>query len=582
MFRNIWFQLHWFFGITAGVILIIVGVTGGMLSFQSEILRLMNPGVLTVTVPAGAEKLDPTELLRKLQREFPDRTVNSLTLHTGANRSASVNLASADPRMRRGETRYVNPYTGELLGEVKGQSFFSATMRLHRWLLTDEFFHNRTLGKQIVGASTVLCILLSITGIYLRWPRQVRSLKVWLTFDLKRRGRGFVWDMHAVLGTWVLIPFLIMSLTGLYWSYGWYRNMLFDISGVPRPAARVMPPPAAPEATPEGVAPAQRGGEGSERTRPEGRSGERGSGAGRESAAPSSAAIARELGVVWTSFQEASQGNFSQVQLRIPQGNGQEVSVTYQDARPQHERANNRMTIHPVSGEVTLHDRYADRPLNVRLMGSMLPLHAGSYWGLPGKIIFMVASILMPLFTITGFMLYFERRRHKKAALAIASEARQADADENAEPLLIAYASQTGYSESLAWQSAAALQKHGYNISVKELGSLSASDLGSYSRALFLVSTFGDGEPPVSARPFVRLMAEGDLALNGFEYALLAVGDRQYELYCKFGHELDAWLRDHGAVSLYPMVEVDNGDPEAIARWQQQLASFPVAGSALV
>ena len=46
--RNAIFQLHWFFGITAGIVLAVVGVTGGILSFEDELLKALNPGVLTV------------------------------------------------------------------------------------------------------------------------------------------------------------------------------------------------------------------------------------------------------------------------------------------------------------------------------------------------------------------------------------------------------------------------------------------------------------------------------------------------------------------------------------------------------
>lgn len=48
MFRSIWFQIHWFIGITAGVVLAVVGFTGGMLSLEQDVMRWINPGVMTV------------------------------------------------------------------------------------------------------------------------------------------------------------------------------------------------------------------------------------------------------------------------------------------------------------------------------------------------------------------------------------------------------------------------------------------------------------------------------------------------------------------------------------------------------
>jgi len=60
------FQLHWLFGITAGLVLAFMGITGAMVSFQDELLRLLNPSVLHVEV-ADHPALPPAELVRKLE-----------------------------------------------------------------------------------------------------------------------------------------------------------------------------------------------------------------------------------------------------------------------------------------------------------------------------------------------------------------------------------------------------------------------------------------------------------------------------------------------------------------------------------
>ncbi len=97
---------------------------------------------------------------------------------------------------------------------------------------------NQQVGKQLVGASTLLCVMLALSGLYLRWPRRITNWRSWLTFDPALKGRSFLWHLHAVIGTWVLVVFLLMSLTGLYWSYDWYRNGLYAMAGVERPAPR--------------------------------------------------------------------------------------------------------------------------------------------------------------------------------------------------------------------------------------------------------------------------------------------------------------------------------------------------------
>src|SRR3546814_4085362 len=84
-FRNAIFQLHWFFGITAGIVLAIVGVTGGILSFEDELLKALNPGVMTVQ-PQG-ERLAPGELVERVRRQRPGEEVVSLQFSADPARS---------------------------------------------------------------------------------------------------------------------------------------------------------------------------------------------------------------------------------------------------------------------------------------------------------------------------------------------------------------------------------------------------------------------------------------------------------------------------------------------------------------
>ncbi len=127
MFKNLIFQLHWLLGITAGLVLAVVGITGAMLSFEHDLLKAMNPGVMTV--PAQARALSPAELLARIAVAEPGKTVQSLSLPGDPEESARVGFApAADARPGpggrvRGETRYVDPYTGQLLGQPKGEGF---------------------------------------------------------------------------------------------------------------------------------------------------------------------------------------------------------------------------------------------------------------------------------------------------------------------------------------------------------------------------------------------------------------------------------------------------------------------------
>lgn len=545
MFKNLVFQLHWLLGITAGVVLAVVGVTGAMLSFEQPILVAINPGVMTVPA-AGRQPLAPAELLARIAAAEPDKVISSLTLPGSGGESARVGFAPGrdakpGPGGRvRGETRHVDPYTGDLLGQPRGEGFFRTTMQIHRWLAADE------VGKQIVGFATLALVFFCVSGLYLRWPRKWLDWRAWLRLDWAQKGRSFLWHLHSVVGTWVVIAYLLMALTGLFWSYEWYRNGLYAVTGTPVPAQRGGPPGA-------GAPPAAGRGDGLR---------VRGPAAG-TTAAPVDVAAA------FAAF-DAQVPARSTLTLRLPGAPGQPLEFSYQDPDPAHERANNRLVLDAATLAVTTHERYDDKPAGQKLMASIFPLHSGSYFGLPGLLLYLLASLAMPLFAFTGWMLYLDRRGKKRAARAAAAALAGAAPTQGGE-ILVAHASQTGTAERLAWQTAASLQSAGQSVRVQALATLDAATLERTPRLLVVASTFGEGEPPDALRAFARRVLSQPASLAGLRYALLALGDRSYEHFCGFGHDLEHWLRAQGAAPLFDTVVVDNGDAGALRHWQHHL-----------
>ena len=364
MLRTLWFQLHWFLGIIAALVLIILGITGGMLSFEKELIRALNTDILRVH-PTASEPLLPAQLLEQARHSLPERQINALTLAADPKEAAIINVAGEGAQARRGVNHYFNPYTGEWLSEgLKGQAFFQTVQHLHRWLLMGD------VGKQITAAATVMLIVLVLSGVYLRWPRSWQALRRWLHFNWRRRGRGRVAGLHSVVGTWLVPLYLLACFTGLYWSYDWYRAGLHQLSAVPM-QQRPAPP--------------------------------------RDGAVQMPLAD-ETLNRAWQQFAHSIPHGYASATLRLSPANGQ-LHFIYFDPKAPHERAWNRLTLDVDQLTVVQHRRYADLPLNEKLMASMLPLHSGSFFGLPGRILMMLASLLIPLFVITGLMLYIDRRR---------------------------------------------------------------------------------------------------------------------------------------------------------------------------
>jgi sulfite reductase (NADPH) flavoprotein alpha-component len=528
--RRAWFQIHWFIGITAGSVLVLIGLTGATLSFRAEIIDAINPELRHAPNPGGATALLPAALAQQLQAAHPKRRIVTLTVFAEPGRPARVNFAPPEGQ-RQGEVRLVDPWTAELLPEPKGDAFFEFIESLHRWLLLP-----RDTGKPVTGTLATGLLILALSGLYLRWPRRPLAWRAWLKLDFALTGRAFLWNLHAVVGTIALLAYLASSLTGLYWGFDGVRTLVDNAAGEGRMVrAQRM----------------QAGG----------------------AQAKTAAAPKPDLQRVWQSFLQETNGDWSLVTLRMPTRNATQIEATYLRANPEHERARNRLYLDAVTGEATQHERYADKPLAGRLVNSIYPLHMGTYWGMPGRIVMTLSSLGLSLFAITGWMLYLGRRRTKRAVRDERARLSPALQPAGAEPVLLTFATQTGHAERIALQTAAVLQSAGVAVVLQPLVRLSVDALQRYRKVLLVASTFGDGDPPDSLRAFARQFArQTGSGLQHVHYGLLALGDRHYANFCGFGRALDHDLRGHGAQALFPMIEVSNGDAGAIARWQQSLA----------
>ncbi|WP_243397804.1 sulfite reductase subunit alpha [Herbaspirillum robiniae] len=138
--------------------------------------------------------------------------------------------------------------------------------------------------------------------------------------------------------------------------------------------------------------------------------------------------------------------------------------------------------------------------------------------------------------------------------------------------VLVVFASQTGFAEQLALQSAQSLRRGGMAVRILPLARVTEADLADARQALFIASTSGEGDAPDGAAAFARRMAaDAAASLSGLRYGMLALGDRSYAQYCAFGHALDGWLQRRHAQPLFDLIEVDNGDEGALRHWQHQL-----------
>ncbi|WP_417796822.1 sulfite reductase subunit alpha [Stutzerimonas nitrititolerans] len=188
-------------------------------------------------------------------------------------------------------------------------------------------------------------------------------------------------------------------------------------------------------------------------------------------------------------------------------------------------------------------------------LAACLLLGAVLLWWQPAR---EISAALVTLAYMALCLMFWRRHRQARTAPNLMADA-----------LLIAYASQGGQARELAERSAEQLREAGLSCNVLPLNSLDS--LQRVRRALFIVSTYGEGEAPENAARFERRLSTQNMDLSHLEFAMLALGDRQYTHFCGFGHRLEARLRELRALPLFDLLRADRSDAGVLRHWQHQL-----------
>lgn len=373
-------QVHSIAGLVLALLFSLIALTGVIMSFEDEIVDYLNAGIMRV-VPRTTPALLPDELVARLKAGPDAGKVAAIMLSSDPSTSVHVRFAR-DEQGARPFSLYVDPYDGRVLGVPRGEKFFATVRRLHRWLLIPG--DAKGCGRQITGVAALGLIVMLASGLVLRWPRRASSVKMWLKPNLGLSGRGLHRSLHAVIGTWVLPAYLVMTLTGLWYSFDWYKDGVIWLLSRPEVAAAKMQPkmPAKPPRA-----------------------------AGRDE--PD-----QPIGFdrAWTTIQREEGHRFSKVLLTMPAGSGTVMRIRSWGKDFSLDTTRDEFRIDAVSGQVVSAERYADKSFGEKIIANVLDIHRGAVLGWPGKLAFMIAAALMPLFAITGVFLYLSRRQLRRPA----------------------------------------------------------------------------------------------------------------------------------------------------------------------
>lgn len=375
-------KIHLWLSVPFGLIITLVCFSGAMLVFEKEVTQLFNGGLYTVEKPGG-RPLPVTVLADKVMQTLPEGVhVTGVTVSSDPEKAYSVSIS----KPHRAAV-IVNQYTGEVKGRQERNAFFAAMFSLHRWLMDNGRPEGRpAYGKIIVGISTIMFVIALVSGIMIWWPKTRRALRNSLKLTL-RNGRFRLWhSLHVAGGMYAVLLLLVMSLTGLTWSFSWYRTAFYAAFGV--------------EVSAKGAA---HGGKAAGNNRKAGRNGDDG-----KRTATMNTAVWQQV------YDRLHAGNPDAHSITISDGTATVSSAAFGNTR-----AADRYTFDVSTGRITSVTKYADAARQGKLRGWIYSVHVGSFGGLLTRLMWFAAALFGATLPLTGYYLWLRRLRNgarRKAA----------------------------------------------------------------------------------------------------------------------------------------------------------------------
>ena len=361
--KKFFIHLHRYIGLIAGLTIFISCFSGAVLSFQNEIRELTYAELYRR--PQGEHKsvLPLSELITRVNAQLSEGQIESVQIPS----DTTYNYVFTPSSPERTQL-YINPYNGNIVGKIDKDTsdIFGFFFRVHRWLLDD----SKTWGKQIMGASTLLFVLILISGIVYWWPKSKRELQARLKVKTGASHLRFWRDLHAAGGIYAVTCLLVMALTGLTWSYPWYRAGVYALFGLETPQKKDKKHDKK---------------EGKEQEEP----------------------IVFDWDRAYSELQPRATKDLS---LSISQGKGtiaRKISFGYT-------RANDEYTLDKTTGVITDYLAYDKKPLEMRVKTWIYIIHTGMWAGVWSKALYLIACLLGASFPLSGLYLYIKQKGQKK------------------------------------------------------------------------------------------------------------------------------------------------------------------------
>ena len=358
--RTFIFWPHLIAGVCAGVVILLMCVTGVLLTYERQLVAWADSGFRSKPA-VGAVPLPMTVLLARLHDSQPDLTPTTITVR--ADGGAAVAVTGGQ------RTVYVDRYSGAMVGEASRggvRKFLAGVRAWHRWLAVDG--DARPIARAITGWSNAIFLFIVSSGIYLWFPRQWTwaQVRTVVAFNSAARGKARDFNWHNVIGSWCAVPLFIVVLSALPMSFGWFNTFVYQVVGdiPPRPGGDERP--------------AQRS--------------------------------TVNLDPLWARAETQVSG-WQTVSLRVPAAPDVPAVFTIDQGNGGQPQLRSTLTLDARTGTITRYEAFSDLTLGRRIRNTMRFAHTGEVLGIPGQTIAGVASAGGAVLVWTGLSLAYRRLR---------------------------------------------------------------------------------------------------------------------------------------------------------------------------
>ncbi len=368
-FRKITGKLHLWLGLASGIIVFWLGITGCILAFEKEIADATQ-SYRYVEEP-GKAYLPPTIL-----KDSVDRYLNgkeTISIEYLGTRNTALAYYYDDSLYYQ---VFIDPYTGRVL-KVKDMStdFFRVITMGHYWLWLGQP------GRVIVSSATLIFVVLMISGMILWWPRNKSAARQRFRFRWKptTKWKRKNYDLHNVLGfymTWVAI---FLAISGLIMGFDWFSKSFYFVTS----GGRSMPAHVHPLS---------------------------------DSTLAGTTDRRQMVNAVWQELMKQKKAD-NKVGIVFPHDDADALEGYVNHNLDSYYNADfyhfDQYTGEELPTDGIYAGAFLDAPLSDKIQRMNYDIHVGAILGLPGKVLAFFGSLIAASLPITGFYIWYGRRKKK-------------------------------------------------------------------------------------------------------------------------------------------------------------------------